>query len=388
MTNTWSVADINDRLAEMLEIAFPSELWVEGEISNLSRSANGHVYFQLIEPGSDRRRPPSALSVTLFDSSRKRVNLHLRRAGGAVRMEDGVRVRVRGSIELYAARGQVQFNMVAIDPAYTLGDLAAQRRKVLAALAEEGLLEANRRRTVPPLPLRLGIITSLGSAAHADVVHELEASGLGFDVHVVDARMQGLDAEITVVAALAELVRREVDLVAVVRGGGASTDLATFDSEVIARAVALCPLPVWSGVGHEVDRTIIDEVVHTAFKTPTACAAGVVGHVFSSIALLDRARARIAELATTRLTSATAHLDRSVERVRSGASLQLARSTARLDGAAGRARAYDPGRALARGWTITRRTDGSVVRSVDDVDAGESLVTTVADGAISSTVDR
>jgi exodeoxyribonuclease VII large subunit len=299
--HTWSVPEVNEWLATTIAQAFPDDVWVEGEICNLSRSSRGHVYFTLIEPGDDRRSASSSLSVTLFDWYRQKVNLALRRAGGAVRMEDGVRVRIRGHLELYAAKGQVQFRMIAIDPAFTLGDLAVQRERILVSLAADGLLDANARLLLPDLPLRVGLVTSLGSAAHADFVHELEASGVGFEVVAVDARVQGTDADVTIAAALTELYRRGVDIVALVRGGGARTDLAALDSELIARAIASSPIPVWTGIGHETDRTVADEVAHSAFKTPTACASALVDRVRFASAQAERAWARIASLAIERL---------------------------------------------------------------------------------------
>jgi exodeoxyribonuclease VII large subunit len=450
--HTWSVPEVNEWLTTTIAQAFPDDVWVEGEICNLSRSARGHVYFTLIEPGDDRRSASSSLSVTLFDWYRQKVNLALRRAGGAVRMEDGVRVRIRGHLELYAAKGQVQLRMIAIDPAFTLGDLAVQREKILAALAADGLLDANARIAVIDLPLRVGLVTSLGSAAHADFVHELDASGIGFELIAVDARVQGAEADLTIAAALSELHRRTVNVIALVRGGGARTDLAAFDSELIARAIAASPIPVWTGIGHEIDRTVADEVAHTAFKTPTACAGALVERVRFASTQAERAWARIASMAIERLDAerdemrATARLvavqararcddgahrltrdghrlehvasrcaDQAQNRLelvarsigpaarrhleRNQASLAdrrrrlVAESPRRLEQAArtldameARARAYDPARTLARGWSITRDAAGQVVRDVTGVSAGDELTTTLASGTVRSTV--
>jgi exodeoxyribonuclease VII large subunit len=261
---------------------------------------------------------------------------------------------------------------------------------------------------MPDLPLRIGLVTSLGSAAHADFRHELERSGIGFTLLEADARTQGLDAGRSVVAALARLVSCGVDVVAVVRGGGSRTDLAPFDGEVIARAIALAPVPVVTGIGHEVDRSIADEVAHESFKTPTACAAGLIALAAVAIARPEELWREIARMAAARLVSAD-------DRVRSGAQ-RLARSSVgglaagdrllldsarrlhreseralglaeqRLVGAEARRRSFDPALALARGWSITRDGDGRVVRSVADAPAGAQLVTTVGDGEIGSTV--
>jgi exodeoxyribonuclease VII large subunit len=450
--HTWSVPEVNDWLATTIAQAFPDDLWVEGEICNLSRSARGHVYFTLIEPGDDRRSASSSLSVTLFDWYRQKVNLALRRAGGAVRMEDGVRVRIRGHLELYAAKGQVQFRMFAIDPAFTLGDLAIQRERILASLAADGLLDANARLALPDLPLRVGLVTSLGSAAHADFLHELEVSGIGFELVAVDARVQGVEADLTIAAALTELQLRGADVIALVRGGGARTDLAAFDSELIARAIASSPIPVWTGIGHEIDRTVADEVAHTSFKTPTACAGALVERVRFAADQAERAWTRIAALAVEnldgarddmraiarllavqararcddgahRLTrdghrlehaasrcaaeannrlelaarslgpAARRHLDRGEaaltdrrRRLLAAPPRALEQARRELDGIEARARANDPARILARGWSITRDANGAVVRHVAQVSVGSELTTTLTGGTVRSTV--
>jgi exodeoxyribonuclease VII large subunit len=425
---TWSVGQLADWIERLIDQAFPDEIWVEGEIANLSRSHAGHVYFSLIEPGSDQRSADHSLSVTLFDRNRQRVNTHLRRAGGNVRMEDGVRVRIRGQVQLYGARSQIQLRMVAIDPSFTIGDLEARRRQILESLTAEGLLGANARLTLPLLPLRVGLVTSIGSAAHADFVHELELSGIGFEVVTVDARVQGSGAEGTISSAIRQLAEIEVDVVAIVRGGGARTDLAAFDSETIARSIAACPVPVVCGIGHEIDRTITDEVVHTSFKTPTACADALVERVrdgqreaeFAWIAIvrlaqealtrdqreLTRLSHDVSARALTRLDLTHERLARLGDRVESSSVRLVERAAAdlnaaagdlsrrssvifelatnRVDSAAAQVRAYDPSHALARGWSLTRRAGGGLIKSVDDVAAGDELITQVADGTIDS----
>jgi exodeoxyribonuclease VII large subunit len=262
---------------------------------------------------------------------------------------------------------------------------------------------------MPDLPLRIGLITSLGSAAHADFRHELERSGIGFTLVEADARTQGLDAGRSVVAALTRLVAHRVDVVALVRGGGSRTDLAAFDGEVIARAIALAPVPVVTGIGHEVDRSIADEVAHESFKTPTACAAGLVALAAVAIARPEELWREIVRAADSRLVGAddrvrvdARRLARSSagglaagDRLLTDAARRLHRESARaltladqrLVNAETRSRSFDPGLALARGWSITRSADGRVVRSVADAPPGAPLVTTVADGDIASTVD-
>src|SRR5262249_40009071 len=153
------------------------------------------------------------------------------------------------------------------------------REKVLRALAADHLLDVNGRVPMPLVPLRVGLITSRESAAYHDFVHELEVSGFGFVVSVVDVRVQGAAASRRIVWALNELSNLDVDVVVLARGGGSRADLAPFDTEIVARAVAGMRVPVFTGVGHEVDRSVVDEVAHSACKTPTACAQTLVAHV-------------------------------------------------------------------------------------------------------------
>lgn len=429
---TWSVAELHDAIAGLLDHVFGEELWIEGELRNLKRSQRGHVYFDLVDAGApdDGNRP--MLNVTLFDRERQAVNRHLLDQGGAVRMVDGVRVRIRGSLGTYAARSSLQLRMSWIDPAYTLGVIGLEREKVLATLAAEGLLEVNSRVPLAVPPLRVALVTSVGSAAHADALDELRRSGLGFRVTVLDARTQGIGAEQSLIAALRYAESLPVDVVALVRGGGARTDLAAFDSEPLARTITALRLPVVTGIGHEIDRTVADEVAHSSHKTPTACAASLVVASLDAAASLHDSWVRVSTAATGRvlradqrleLTSRDAgraalrHLDRDGQRVRNlvgritvaaprrplaaataldatasrvpnAAARQLGRSTEVLDSLAARARSHDPARALARGWSITRGPDGTVLRSTAGLRHGDRVETTVEDGTFTAAVER
>ncbi|MCU0270291.1 MAG: exodeoxyribonuclease VII large subunit [Acidimicrobiales bacterium] len=406
---TWSVPDLTAAVDLALSVCFPDEVWVEGELSSLRRSPRRHVYFQLVEPDEPGRPPRGALSVVLFDGARRRVNAQLR-AGGAVRMSDGVRVRIRGRLGVYGPAGQLQLRMSAIDPAFTLGRLAADRARILAALAADGLLDRNAALPLPVAPLRVGLITAERSAAEADVLHELERSGLPWQVLFVPTRVQGSGADRLIADALRTLEARRVDIVALVRGGGARTDLATFDSEHLARTVAGLGVPVLTGIGHETDRSIADEVAHQAHKTPTACAAALVSRVVSARDRTEAAWNGIATRATRAVDRQTRAVDHRADRAAAAARWQLrahdaklhhrtaelrqatgratTRADERLATAAIRLHVLDPRRALERGWSITRTADGRVVRDVDEVTPGAVLHTTLATGVLTSRVEE
>jgi exodeoxyribonuclease VII large subunit len=427
---TFSVGELTGAVGDALRRAFPDPLWVRGEVQNLKRYPSGHTYFSLVEKGTgtgDRVR--AKLDVVLFRDDRPAVTRALKEVPGA-ELGNDVEVRIRGRIGVY--QGRLQLVMSAIDPVFTVGGIAANRERVVRALAADGVLARNGRLPLALVPLRVGLVTSRGSAAYHDFVHELEGSGFAFEVVVADVRVQGAAASRRMVWALRELAECSVDVVVLARGGGARADLAPFDTELVARAIAAMPVPVITGVGHEVDRSVADEVAHTACKTPTACAQLLVGQVRAYADALDASARRVAALARTRAALASHTLDEAARRARRSAPSALVRERARVERAHGRVeelgrrrvvdaarevdacarrtgelgrrsvatagmrldaadravRALDPRRVLERGYTITRAADGRVVRQPDDVAAGDELVTELVHGRITSRVEE
>ncbi len=386
-TETLSVSELLGAVHAAIESLFPYEAWVEGEMTDLSRSRAGHVYFTIAEPGELGAPAVAALPVVLFEGNRRAVNALLRRNGG-VRMVDGMQIRIRGRLDLYQPQGRLQMRMTSIDPTYTLGRLAAERDRVLAALRAERLVERNAALPPPLVPLRIGLVTAAGSAALADFLHELEASGLAFEVDHVDARVQGNDSEQSLVSAIRATRGREVDVVAVVRGGGARTDLAGFDSELMAREIATHPLPVHTGIGHETDESVCDLVAHRRHKTPTACAAALVETVQAFLRRVDTAANDISRTSLQRLDLAQTAITGRADSLTSSTARSFGRAVERLDARTATIRAHDPRRALARGWTITRTASGDVVRSIEDLSEGDRLRITFADGEAAADVSE
>ena len=404
---TWSVPELGEAIALHVRTAFPDEVWVRGVIRNLNPGRRGGtVWFDLVEPAPDgdlSRPPVASLPVVLFDMSRRRVNARLTDAGGAVRMTDGTEVRLRGRLTYYERGGRLQLTMSDIDPAFTLGRLAADRDRLLRLLDGEGLLGRQAALPRPLLPLRLGLVTSHGSAAEHDVLDELRRSGIGFSIVRADVRVQGAHAPRSVAAGLRAVAAKRVDAVLLVRGGGATTDLAAFDGEVIARAVATLDVPVLTGIGHDVDRSVADDVAHASYKTPTACAHAVVADVraveartadvWRSIATAAHHRTRVeaqhlrtcgrhvARATRQGLAAADRDLAARTDRVGRAADAALARSTGLLDRAVGRVEAG--GRAHLRtheqavevaGARLLQRAPRSLGTAARDLDAIEAQV--------------
>ena len=404
---TLTVGELADGIGRALRRQFPGEIWVKGQIRNLSGSRAGHRYFDLVDPVESGRDPVAAIPVVLFDSSRQIVNRVLGRAG-APKMEDGVEIRLRGEIDFYARQGRTQIRMTGVDAEYTLGKLAADRERLITELREAGLLDRNAALDLAPLPLSVGLVTSAGSAACADFLTHLEASGLAWRVHLVDTQVQGIGADVAIAASIRRAARSGVDVVAVVRGGGSRTDLAPFDSRMVALAIARAAVPILTGIGHETDQAVADLVAHTAVKTPTACAHLLVERGEAWSAEIEETWQSIARAASTSVDGARHLVNRRAEAVLvltrhavSGATRRRSEQTRRLvresrrhapaasrhlDNIAERVRLLDPEHTLARGWSITRDADGRVLRSRAEVAAGDLVSTQLADGAIESVV--
>ena len=448
---TFSVTELTLSIGRAVGRAFSEEVWVEGEIRDLARARNGHVYFTLVDPDASGEAT-AVIPVTLFASDRDAVNRVLVRSG-AMRMSDGVHVRIRGRVGYYAARGTVQLRMSWIDTDYTIGKLAAERRALLERLAAADMLDRNATLPLPLVPLRVGLVTSVGSAAHADFIAELSRNAYAFFVLVADARTQGPTAAASLVSALRDLAPHQPDVVAVVRGGGAQTDLVAFDDESLARAIATAPFPVFTGVGHEIDTSVADHVAARSFKTPTACASAIVSTVrtfeealggfarrtaIASVTGTDQAGrvidGRVGRLGTAARFHVTRHrrhvesalasiehiaplaMDRAVSqgaavagRVRSAVRHRLAQDESRLavastrtsrlsrrglvdaerrlDALAAIRRIHDPYRLLERGWSLTYGPAGRLVRAPQDVASGDRIRTQTAGGEIGSVVE-
>jgi exodeoxyribonuclease VII large subunit len=314
-----------------------------------------------------------------------------------------------------------------------LGRLAAQRAALLRSLAAEGLLEANRNLAVPPVPLRVGLVASPGTEGYHDFTGQLADSGFGFTVLVVPAAVQGRSAPHSVVRALRTLAAQGCDVVVVVRGGGSKADLAAFDTEPVARAIASYPVPVWTGIGHTGDESVADLVANRAFVTPTDCGhelalrvaswwedqvAGPAGRIGQRAAETVADALDGHDLARRRLTGAAGHQLRwHGERLSARTALLVDRAP-RVAGAAHEAvtlraaslpplahghltraadqleswrrllAAYDVSRQLERGYTLTLDGGGKVVRSAGQLSVGDVVVTRFADGRAISLVEQ
>jgi len=423
---TYSVRELADAINGTLRRGFADGVWVRGEIQGWNERGP-HAYFRIAEQLDSGK---AVLNVQLFGNVRTRLRPLLAKSG--LQLADGLTVRIFGQLDFFAGSGQLGLKMSDIDPRFTLGELALQRDAVLRRLVTNGLYDANRSRPLSLVPLRIGVVTSIDSAAWADFRHEIERSGFGFQLVVTDVRVQGDQAVATITKALRSFGRRaDLDAVVLIRGGGARSELATFDDEAIATAIGQSPLPVFTGLGHETDHSVADEVAHLALKTPTACAAALVERVaefsgatedrweaieraanravLDATAGLDVRATRIAMRSRAAVDRSSDRLDQRTRGVQVAAARLVERSTVRVDAAAAavrrvpqridpevrhldelatRLRLLDPANTMARGWSITRTAAGVAVVDASSLSPGTELVTTFARGTARSRVEE
>ena len=275
LDETYSVSDLCEEIKGFLGTAFGS-IWVAGEVQRVKESRRGHLYFELVEKGAGDDIL-GKIDCVLWRTDHARVKRLLASSGQEI--AEGIQMRLRGGVDFWPPGGRLQLVAKEVDPLFTVGLLARRRQETLEALAKAGLMERNRALALPDVPMRLALVTSHGSAAYHDFLSCLGESGYGFRVLFVHASVQGARAEAELCAALTGLVDSGVDCAVLIRGGGARSDLAVFDSRPVAEAVATAPFPVLTGLGHEIDRAIADMVAHTALTTPTKVAEHLVERV-------------------------------------------------------------------------------------------------------------
>ncbi len=435
-TRIFAVSDLVRAARLTLESRF-SDLRVEGEVSGLKRSANGHLYFTL-------KDAEAQLDCVMYAREAARLRF---------RLQDGQQVRCRGRLTIYEARGRFQLSVHGIEPAGA-GALALAFEQLKQKLAAEGLFDPERKRPLPFLPRRLGVVTSAQGAVIRDIVRVAHRR---FPVPILLAPtpVQGEGAAAAIVAALAEIVKvPDVDVVIVARGGGSLEDLWAFNDETLARAIAACPVPVISAVGHETDFTIADFVADLRAPTPSAAAelaVPVAADLLAEVRLLGRRMGRallgetrslrlhlertrsalgdprrliderrqglddFVERAARSLHAATArrradlralearlfrsHPQRriadqcsalvAVERrlVAAGTSL-LAHRRRSLEALAGKLDALSPLKVLDRGYSLTRGPDGQVLRSCTGLHQGDDVTVTLRDGDLLTRIEE
>lgn len=408
-----TVAELNRLARAALEREFPL-LWVAGEVSNLTRAPSGHYYFTLKDAQAQVR-------CAMFRARAQTL---------AWRLENGQQVEARALVTLYEPRGDFQLNVESLRRA-GLGRLYEAFLRLKEKLDKEGLFSDGRKRPLPRFPRRIGVVTSPRAAALRDVVAALTRRAAGIEVIVYPTLVQGTEAAAQIAAAIDIAGRRaECDLLLVVRGGGSLEDLWAFNEEIVARAIADCPIPVIAGVGHETDVTIADLAADRRAATPTAAAeiasagwfeaaketATLAGALAAAMhgALerrmqrvdlmarqlvhpaerLARTRQRLGHLATRLAAAGERRFQRQAARI-AALQLRLARARpaiearrTRVERLAASLAALNPQAALGRGYALVRDAEGRLVRSHRQLQTGDALAIRFAEGGAEALVSR
>ncbi len=386
----YTVSDLTRYIREVFEVDYRlQDVWVQGEVSNLSRPASGHVYFSLKDAGAQIR-------CVMWRSAAQQLT---------VTLSEGDAILAHGRVSVYEAQGNYQLYVDALRSAGGVGDLYRQFELLKAKLQAEGLFDAGRKRPLPALPERIGIVTSPTGAALRDMLNVLARRWPLLEAILAPTQVQGEDAPPQIVAALKRLyARKDVDAIIVARGGGSIEDLWAFNDERVARAIAAAPVPVISGVGHETDFTIADFVADVRAPTPSAAAELITPNRDEFLQTIDAQAARLSEIMDARLRAARSALEANLRalghlspqarlaaiRQRWGdvdASLSAALGhrlevwRERIDGLSARLNALSPLAVLERGYAVVRHeVTGQIVRSVKQVKTGEPLRVRVSDG--------
>jgi exodeoxyribonuclease VII large subunit len=387
-----TVSEINAYLREMLDADEAiRDIWVEGEISNFSRASSGHCYFSLKEGGA-------VIRAAMWRTYAGRL---------ATLPRDGDAVLAHGRVSFYEPRGELQLYVDMIRPAGE-GLLYARLEELKARLSAEGLFDASRKRTLPPLPRRIGVVTSPTGAALQDILAVLSRRYPLVEVLLSGCQVQGTEAPASIVRALELLYAcaADIDLIILARGGGSIEDLWSFNEERVARAVFASPVPLIAGVGHESDTTLVDDVADIRAPTPSAAAELAVPDAaelaLAAAALRQRLDVLVVQASTTRrsqveqaegaiqrhnpltrIALARQQIDDMVRRASRQMEYAVALRSAELKQRQAQLDALNPHATLRRGYALVQRADdGTTVVQAGQVAPGDALHVTLQDGTL------
>lgn len=407
-----SLYDLNALVRRSLEQCLPDEYWVQAELSEVRvHPATGHCYVEFVQKDPRSNNLVAKARGVIWSNVFRLLRPYFEESTGQV-FTAGIKVLVQVSVGFHELYG-FSLTVHDIDPTYTLGDMARRRREILKQLEEEGVLTLNKELPMPELPRRIAVVSSATAAGYGDFCHQLTNNPRGYYFHteLFAAAMQGDRVEESMLAALDSINSRadDFDVVVIIRGGGATSDLSCFDTYLLAAACAQFPLPIITGIGHERDDTVLDSVAHTRVKTPTAAAEYLIARMDETADRLNDLAVRLYEGVTARLKWERNRLQQcrnriptaSVRRV-SSAKLELltarkdlhrsveavlARHRHKLELLKQRLADASPDKLLARGYSITLK-DGKVVKDAALLSPGDRLVTRLYRGEVQSVVNE
>ena len=380
----YTLSELCQAIEQVLQFELGDTYWVRAEIASLTE--RGHCYMELVEKAKN-----NTVAAKVRATCWQQV-YHLLSAYFATETEQtlsvGMQVLLQVEVSFHSVYG-LSLNVVGIDPTFTLGDLARQRQLTIQRLQEDGVMDLQRALTIPSLPRRIAVISAADAAGYGDFCHQLLSnnSGFLFRTQLFPAVMQGDQSPASIIAALEQIAYQveQYDVVVIVRGGGATTDLRNFDDYSLAFHCANFPLPIIAGIGHTRDVSVVDMVVHTSVKTPTAAAEWLITAMQEQADRLAELQLRLQRIAQHAIRKQQNQLDNLWQSLRFATQRRLHRQRAQLELWAKTIALHSPERIYRMGYTLTT-VNGKIVKSINDVQAGEQLLTHTADGVIQSEV--
>jgi exodeoxyribonuclease VII large subunit len=408
--NSLSLSELTSQIQETIRLNFDSTIWIRAEISELRENPGGHCYLELIEKDNDSDILLAKTKATIWATTYRMLKPYFESNTGQT-LRSGIKILVAVSVEFHDVYG-FSLNIRDIDPTFTIGEMAARRLQIIRQLEEDGIVDMNKQLPFPVLPQRLAIISSASAAGYDDFCNQLKnnSSHFVFYSKLFPAVMQGEQAESSIIRAL-EKIYENIDLfdvVVIIRGGGATTDLACFDSYELALNCAQFPLPIIAGIGHQRDISILDMVAHTSVKTPTAVAEFLISYmqekenktfdILSDIQNLvknkieieyrffDQTQFRIKQTLRNWVIQKNHQLDQQKTRLKSSVHLQLLKQNNKLLLLEKNIETHSPNFLLIHGYTITT-LNGKRITSAKQVKSGDKIRTFVFNGDFGSEVD-
>lgn len=328
-----SLVELNMLVRRSVRACLPDEYWVQAELSDVRSNYSGHCYLEFVQKDSKRNALVAKARGIIWNNVYSRLKPFFERETGQL-FVSGIKVLVKVTVDFHELYGY-SLTVVDIDPTYTLGDMARRRKEIISRLESEGILTLNKELELPVLVQRIAVISSATAAGYGDFCNQLEHNPYGFVFypHLFQAVMQGDKVELSIIAALEKIYQTQEkwDVVVIIRGGGATSDLSGFDTYNLAAHCAQFPLPVLTGIGHERDDTVLDVVSHTRVKTPTAAAEFLINHLRGTAEALDGYASFINQTIPDILQREKERLERCVSRIPSQVEIRLQREVFRQE---------------------------------------------------------
>lgn len=380
----YSLLELCHCIDETLCAELSEAYWVTAEIASLSE--RGHCYMELVEKSANHSIA-ARVRATCWSHVYHVLAPFFAQETGQI-LSVGMQVLLQVEVNFHAVYG-LSLNVVNIDPIFTIGALARERQQTIQRLKDEGVIDMQQSLSIPTLPRRIAIISSADAAGYGDFLHQLNYNKAGYRFHtqLFPALMQGEQSPASIIQALGDIACHidAYDLVVIVRGGGATSDLRNFDDYNLANHCAQFPLPILSGIGHTRDISVVDMVVHTSLKTPTAVAEWLILRMDIQAQRIEQLAARLQQSARQTMQRHQHRLQHLLQSMRFATQQRLYKQRAKLDLWQKTIELHSPERIYRMGYSLTT-VNGKVIKSIHDVKAGQHIQTHTADGVIQSEV--